>query len=102
MVIQPCCAFQIMTGSRSIALRTNARYGPGRRKCLRAGGQRTKNSIQQTHWNRLVYLLNDPNPIQRPTQSHGVQPGGCSPAVGGTSAVPCTARQPTIMAAIQN
>src|ERR1035441_501993 len=90
-VIQSCCAFQIRMGSRQTAASSSASHGPRRRSCARAGGHNTKNTPQQTHWNRLVYLPSDPRPIQSPTQSHcRVVPPGC------------TARQPAAIAAVQN
>ena len=78
-------------GSRQTAASSSASQGPRRRRCARAGGQAAKKTPQQTHWNRLVYLLNDPRPIQSPIQSHcRVEPPGCR------------ARQPATSAAVQN
>src|SRR5512137_1757090 len=42
-----CCQFQIKTGRAHAKLTSKAKYGPGRRRCLRAGGQRANKTPQQ-------------------------------------------------------
>src|SRR2546421_7660874 len=68
----------------------NARYGPGRRRWIRAGFHKRKNNPQQTGWKKAVYLLKQPSPIQRPVKSQQRRES-C-----------CTACHPAIMEAVQN
>src|SRR5450756_2379603 len=55
----------------------------------RAGCQRRKSNAQESHWNRLVYLLKKPRPIHKPVRPHCHQ------------RLSWMARQPASMAATQ-
>jgi hypothetical protein len=88
-VIHPCCPFHQITGRRDNTRNPRARYGPGRRRWARAGGQRKKKSAQLRSWNSAVYLLRKPKPRQRP-----------APAQYFSEPV-CTARQPATIEAAQ-